>query len=209
MTAPDSVGTFRTNFQLRSDTGESFGKIWAQIAVITATGLTYDFNTKSSNATWTSGTGSEKEHDLTFNGDVADPNGTATIADKIMMENKATSGKLLLTIPKRTNNGYIQGVYPAYIVQPGDRLKGRVGFMIPSGSGVCGNGKLKFEIRARTDDGNKKLGEWTTECDGSLTLIDLDLTSLKGSNVQFVLTARSVGPFLDNFAIWNSLGIFH
>ncbi len=209
MKAPDTVGTYRTNFQLRSDTGENFGKIWTQIAVVSATGLTYDFNKQSSAATWTSGTGNNKENDLSFGGDVADPNGTATIADGIVMETKATSGKLLLTIPKRTDNGYIHGIYPEYLVQPGDRLKGRLGFMIPSGSGVCGDGKIKFEIRYRTGGDTKKLGEWTELCNGSLTPIDIDLTSLAGNKVQFILIARSVGPFKDNFAIWNSLGVFH
>jgi hypothetical protein len=213
--APDTVGTYRTNFKLRSDGGEVFGigsgnkAFWAQIEVIVATGLTYDFNTRASEATWTSGTGKDKENDLTYGGDVADPNGTATVVDGVVLENKNTSGKVLLTIPKRTDNGYIQGVYPAYQVQPGDRLKGRVGFMIPSGSGVCGDGKLKFEVHSQSDGNTKKLGEWTTTCDGSLTPIDIDLSSLKGNSVKFVLVVRSVGPFLDNFGVWNSLGVFH
>jgi hypothetical protein len=215
LTAPGTVGTYRTNFKLRSDTGEIFGignrnnPFWAQINVVVATGLTFDFNNRASQAKWTSGTGNNTEHDLTFGGDVADPNGTATIADGVVLENKTTSGKLLLTIPKRTDNGFIQGVYPAYLVQPGDRIRGRLGFMIPSGSGVCGDGKIVFEIRARTTDSSKKLGEWTTTCDGVLTQINVDLSGQSGQSVQFILIARSVGAFRDNFAIWNSLGVFH
>lgn len=213
--APDTVGTYRTNFKLRSDGGEVFGigsgnkAFWAQIEVVVATGLTYDFNVKAAEATWTSGTGKNKENDLTFGGDVADPNGTATVVEGVVLENKNTSGKILLNIPKRTDNGYIQGVYPAYLVQPGDHLKGRVGFMIPSGSGVCGDGKLKFEVHYQLGENTKKLGEWTATCDGTLTPIDIDLTSLKGNSVKFVLVVRSVGPFLDNFGVWNSLGVIH
>ncbi len=213
--APDTVGTYRTNFKLRSDTGEVFGigsankAFWAQIEVVVATGLTFDFNIRAAEAKWTSGTGKNTENDITFGGDLADPNGTAAVVNGVKLENGGTSGKLLLTIPKRTENGFIQGVYPIYLVQSGDRLKGRVGFMLPSGSGVCGDGKMKFEVRYLVDGGNQKLGEWTVTCDGTLTPVDTDLSSLKGKSIQFVLVVHSVGPFLDNFGIWNSLGVIH
>jgi hypothetical protein len=68
---------------------------------------------------------------------------------------------------------------------------------------------MKFELHYILDGNKKKLQDWTVTCDGTLTPIDLDLSSLKGKSVQFVLVVRSVGPFLDNFGIWNSLGVIH
>lgn len=212
--APDLVGTYRTSFRLRSSSGETFGtttgrNFWAQIEVVVAKGLTYDFNNQAGSAAWKSGTGDSVETTLEFGGDMADPNGTATVVDGVPLENGGTSGKLLLTIPKRTKNGFIQGVFPTYLVQPGDHLKARVGFMIPSGSGVCGTGKLRFELRYKVGDKATDLGEWSATCDGSLTAINIDLSNLKGKKIQFILIVRSVGEFLDNFGVWNSLSVVH
>jgi len=97
--SPATVGTYRTNFKLRSDGGEIFGignknnPFWAQINVVVATGLTFDFNNRASQAKWTSGTGTTTEHELTFGGDVADPNGTATIAMALYWKTRAPRGR--------------------------------------------------------------------------------------------------------------------
>jgi hypothetical protein len=211
--APDLAGTYRTNFKLRSDGGEVFGignqnkPFWAQIDVVVAAGVTFDFNSRSKDAKWVSGTDDNVENDLTYGGATDDPNGTATVADGVKMENGGTSGKVLLTIPKRTDDGFIRGTYPDYLVQSGDRLKGRLGFAIPSGS--CGSGKLRFEIQYKVGDKTSDLGEWNVTCDGKFTTIDIDLSSLKGQTIKFVLTVRSDGAFIENYAIWNSLGVQH
>jgi len=211
--APDLVGTYRTNFKLRSDGGEVFGignqnkPFWAQIDVVVATGVTFDFNSRSKDAKWVSGTDDNVENDLTYGGSSDDPNGTAMVADGLKLETGATSGKVLLTIPKRTDDGFIRGTYPDYLVQSGDRLKGRLGFAIPSGS--CGAGKLRFEIQYKVGDKTSDLGEWNVTCDGKFNAIDIDLSSLKGQTVKFVLTVRSMGAFIENYAIWNSLGVQH
>jgi hypothetical protein len=213
--SPDIVGTYQTNFLMRSDSGQVFGigdsnkPFWARIDVIVASGVTLDFNIQASEAKWTSGTGKNVENDLVYPGDLADPNGAVNVEDGVKLENNATSGKVLVTVPKNVDNGFIQGVYPAYTVQPGDHLKGRLGFMLPSGSGGCGDGKIRFEILYRAGDNTTSLGKWDTACDGTLTPIDLDLTALKGKSVKFILVAKSIGAFLDNYAVWNSLGVLH
>ena len=211
--APDLVGTYRTNFKLRSGSGEVFGMgeknkpFWAQIEVVVASGLVYDFITKAPQANWFSGTGKKVETELTFGGDDLDPNGVAKIVNEVKLENNATSGKVLLTYPKRVEKGFIQGVFPAYTVQPGDNLKGRLGFMLPAGS--CQNAKATYEIYYRVNDQDTSLGKWDIECDGSLTPIDLDLSALKGKSVKFVLVVRAGTDFADDWAIWNSLAVFH
>jgi hypothetical protein len=211
--APDLAGTYRTNFKLRSDGGEVFGigsqnkPFWAQIDVVVAAGVTFDFNSRAKDAKWVSGTDNTIENDLTYGGATDDPNGTATVADGVKMETGATSGKVLLTIPKRTDDGFIQGTYPDYLIQSGDRLKGRLGFAIPSGT--CSTGKLRFEIQYKAGDKTSDLGEWNVTCDGKFTTIDIDLSSLKGQTVKFILIVRSDGAFIENYAIWNSLGVQH
>jgi len=182
---------------------------WVQIKVPVATGLLYDFLTRADEATWSSGVGGDFSSGLTFNGADDDLNGVAKIKDQVKLENKATSGKVLLTFPKHENNGGILGLFPAYKVQKGDHFKARLGFMLPSGE-VCGAGKVRFQLVYKEDSGNLKLlAEWVKACNGSLLPVDLDLSALKGRSIQFGLVVLAEGDFTDDWAIWNSPRIEH
>jgi hypothetical protein len=213
LTTPDTVGTYRTNFLLRSGDGEVFGTgtqnkpFYVIIDVIVAQGITFDFNTESPNADWYSGTGNNLETELIFGGADDDPNGVAKIVEQVKLEGGKISGKLLLTYPKHVSNGFIQGVYPQYLVQPGDHLKGRLGFMLPTET--CGDGLVNFEIYYRIGDKDTLLDRWKETCNGTLTAIDLDLTSLKGKTLRFVLVVKAGNSSADDWAVWNSLGVEH
>lgn len=212
LVAPSVAGTYRGNFLLANPSGRRFGlgdgskPFWAQIKVTVPGGMSLDFLASASQATWKSGTGNNWDTPLTFGGADDDPNGVAKIVNGLTLENGNLSGKVLLTFPKHVNNGSIAGLFPPYLVQSGDFIKGRIGFLANSG-GACGAGLVRFQILYTTGSGSTLLGEWQKSCDGKLLPISLDLSSLKGQTVQFILVVKAEGPFTDDWAIWNSLRV--
>ena len=209
--APQKVGRYRSEWRLRNASGQVFGlgkdekPFWAQVDVVTASGITFDFIAKASQAEWHSGPGNDLNVNVPFNGPVDDPNGAARIEDRITMEDGSTSGKLLLMVPKHENNGAIAGVFPPYTVQPGDRLIAFLGFMQTNGS--CADANARFVIQAQESDAKLNVGEWTASCDGRMDKIDLDLTSLYGKTVRFIFLVNAGDRFSGDYAIWNSARI--
>jgi len=210
--SPIDPGQFRGEYKLRDADGKLFGlgddsnPFWVQIKVKTKTGLLYDFLSQAKHAEWVSGVGGESGTALTFNGDDTDPNGVAKIKDAVKLETGATSGKVLLTFPKHQSDGFVLGTYPAYLVQSGDHLKGKLGFVLNPGD-TCGSGKVKFQIYTTSGAETKLLKEWGKSCDGRFIDVDLNLSELKGKSVQFILRLNADGSFEDDWAIWNSLRI--
>jgi hypothetical protein len=64
-----------------------------------------------------------------------------------------------------------------------------------------------FQVFYIDGGSTKLLAEWNKTCDGSLIPINIDLSSLKGKTVKFILAVRSGTSFQDDWAIWNSLRI--
>ena len=209
LTAPVSPGNYRQNFKLANAGDARFGlgdgtkPFWAQIEVGGTGGLVYDFLIQASQATWKSGVGNTFDTPLNFGGADDDPNGVAKIKDGVILETGLTSGKILLTYPKHSQNGAIAGAYPPYTVQQGDRLRARLGFMANQ-DGNCGAGDAKFRVLYIENSVANELGNWNKTCDGALLPINIDLSSLAGRNIQIVLMVRSNGDFQDDWAVWNS-----
>jgi hypothetical protein len=215
LTAPDTGGTYRGDYKLRDAANVLFGlgdgtkPFWAQVKVPFQAGIVLDFISTAKDAEWRTGVGDDPGDEIDFGGDDNDPNGVAKIKDQVELENGRTSGKILLTVPKHESNGYVQGLFPAYTVQQGDRFKGTLGFMIPEGSDSCGSGKVKFQLTYWDGDALKLIEEWEKSCNGSLLPVDVSLSSIKGQEVQFVLRVKAGGTFADEWAIWNSIRIEH
>ena len=214
LTAPTDGGTYRGEFKLRNASNVVFGlgdgnrPFWVQIKVPVATGLLFDFLGSASEAEWSSGFGAGAGSPLAFGGAADDPNGSAGIVDGVKMETGATSGKILLNFPKHETDGWVKGIYPAFTVQNGDRLKGKLGFLMNPGD-VCGLGNVTFQIQYKEGDTVKSISEWSKTCTGRFTDVDIDLSGLKGKSIRFILTVKSNGPFTDDWAIWNSLRVVH
>jgi hypothetical protein len=215
LTAPNDGGTYRSNFKLRNASNVVFGlgsnnnPFWAQIKVPVATGMLFDFIAKASSAEWSSGVGSSPGTPLTFGGAVDDPNGTAKIVDSVKVETGATSGRVLLNYPKRDIDGYVNGLYPAFTVQNGDHLKGKLGFLMNPDDNKCGDGDVLFQISYYDGTTIHGVKEWSKTCTGKYIDVDIDLSGLKGQSVRFILTVRANGAATDDWAIWNSLRIEH
>jgi hypothetical protein len=211
LTAPSTTGTYRQNFKLANAGGQRFGlgdgtkPFWAQIKVSVPTGIVYDFLAQASNPStvWRSGAGDTFDTTLTFGGADDDANGVAKFKEGVKLETGLVSGKVLLTFPKHVNNGLIAGTYPPYLVQQGDRLRARLGFIArPDGS--CGVGEVSFQVLYQEGGATNALGNWNKTCNGTLQPIDIGLSSLAGRTVQFIFLVRSRGDFAEDWAIWNS-----
>ncbi len=213
LTAPSAGGTYKGEYKLRNASNGIFGigennqSFYVQIKVPIQTGVVFDFLAKASAAEWKSGTGTTFETAITFNNADDDPNGTAKIKEGVPLENGSTSSKVLLTYPKRVNNGFIAGTYPAYTVQNGDHFRARVGFMLTGGS--CGSGKVKFRLNVVVDGNLTTLQTWDKTCSGDLLAVDVNLSSLRGKTVQFMLAVLANGSETDDWAIWSSPRIEH
>lgn len=210
MVAPNTGGNYRGEWKLRAPNGETFGignnanPIWVEIQVVTDSGL--DFISQASSAEWKSGAPNQTTVDLPFNGARDDPNGAARIEDRIELEDGRISGKVLLTYPKRQNNGWISGTYQPYVIQSGDHFEARLTFA-KNPDGACGAGQVRFELRYREGDSVSTLGTWEKTCNGSPIAVDLDLSRLEGKTVRFILTVYADGVTQDDWAIWNSAQI--
>ncbi len=209
LTAPLEAGTHRGNFKLATASGQRFGwgdgtkAFWVQVKVTVPGGLVFDFIARASQAEWKSGVGSSFDTPLSFGGADSDPNGVAKIKEGEWLENGSISGKVLLTFPKRAFNGVIGGLFAPYLVQSGDLFKARLGFLAGPG-GICGVGRVTFELQYKEGSAYHTLGQWEKTCDGSLLPVTVSLASLKGKTVQFLLIVHAHGDFMDDWAIWSS-----
>jgi hypothetical protein len=210
LTAPLLAGTYRGNFRLANPGGQKFGlgdgskPFWAQVKVVVPAGIVLDFLNNASQAEWRSGQLNNLNTLITFGGNDDDPNGVAKIKDGVILETGATSGKILLTVPRHEANGVIAGTYPAFLVQAGDHLRARVGFIATGPGGTCGAGHVIFQVGYLEAGISHSLGEWPEICDGQLSPVNVDLSGLKGKTIQIILMVKAAGPVLDDWAIWNS-----
>jgi hypothetical protein len=214
--APESDGSYRSDWKLRNASNLVFGtgsdgtkSFWVQINVgaAAASGIVFDFLARADTADWVSGSGGTLDTSLKFDDTGNDAIGTARIMNRALLETGAISGKILLTAPKLGSDGVIAGTYPTYTVQSGDHFKARLGFILPSGN--CGQGRVIFRLAYKTGDQQQTLQQWGKSCDGKFVVADVDLSSLKGQTVRFVLEVMADGASKDNWAIWNSARIEH
>jgi len=203
MVAPYSPGRYRSEWQLRSSNGVSFGlgsdsklNFWADIETINSTGVVYSFADSACTAKWTNSLretlrcpGNEKDVD----------SGHVVVKGAPIRENGVIENEIgLLTRPNRTFDGYIQGVYPAIDIKNGDRFQAAL--MCEGGAADC---SVKFEIYYGYDGINTtSLGSWNETFDGNWTTIDADLSFLAGRKVTFNLVVWNNGSITNNRALW-------
>lgn len=206
-TAPTTPGTYRSYWRIRNAAGVLLpvlggtqGKSFFVEIKVVASSSGLDLHTRATEANWRSGAAT-----LTFGGPDTDVNGFVMYRNNQKVEDGISPAKVLETYPQWINDGVITGTYPAYTVVAGERFRARIGFLALSDS-TCGAGNAKFQvnyIEAGTT-GSKPLGEWTESCDGVLRDLDIDLSSIAGKTVQFVLAVLANGSSTQDMAVWVS-----
>jgi len=205
MTAPSTAGTYRGYWQLKNASGALFGigafankSFWVEIRVSgggTPGGTGYDFVANASSATWTSAAGS-----VTFGTD-GDAKGVAKKVDSPKLENGSTdSAPGLLTVPQNTYNGYIQGQYPAFKVQSGDRFQAIINCEYNATSCYV-NFRLNYQIGSGPV---RTYWSFNERYEGLYYRANIDLSSLAGQEVKFILYIGSAGYANGDRALWGA-----
>ena len=201
MTAPSSAGHYFGYYKFKSASGGVFGigstankSFWVEINVTTSAGTGYDFTANAASATWTSGAGA-----LSFPGADGSANGFALKRDNPKLENGIASAQAgLLFVPNNVSNGYIQAAYPAFRVQSGDRFQATIG--CEYGATTCYDAyRLDYQIGS-----NAVRTFWTfrEKYEGLSYNANLDLSSLAGQDVKFILVISAYGSPDGDRALW-------
>ncbi len=110
----------------------------------------------------------------------------------------------LLISPQNKYNGYIQGFFPSYTVQRGDRFRASVGCAY--GSACYVTYRLDYQIN---NGSIKVLWSWPEKNEGKIYQVDKDLSALAGQKVSFILTLLASGYATNDRAIWGQPRIVH
>lgn len=204
MVAPGAPGDYRSYWILSNANGKMFGlgsnasnPFWVDIKVAgespQETG--YNFWLNACAAQWKSGAGA-----LPCPGTGGDRKGYV-IADNFSHLEDGTMGPApsLLLAPENKYNGYIQGFYPAFTVQPGDRFRSVVG---------CNYGASCY-VTFRLDymNPNGYIGnfwQWREQNDKKNYTVDVDLSPLAGRSVRFILTILATGSANGDIVRWGA-----
>lgn len=205
LTAPNSDGTHRGNWMLRDQNGVLFGlgasgetPFFVQIMVgATPTPepeTVKDFVASYCDAEWVSGAGA-----LSCPGSDSDAEGFVIKVNSPKLENGGTENEpALFTHPQWVDNGVITGKFPAFDVQDGDHFRAIIGCLY---NGLACN--VRFQLNYRADGGAlQNLGQWDQSYDGSIQSLDVDLSSLAGKSVEFVLAVLANGPSNQDWGFW-------
>ncbi|HLF75120.1 MAG TPA: NBR1-Ig-like domain-containing protein [Anaerolineales bacterium] len=220
MKAPATAGSYRGFWMFKNSYGALFGigaqankPWWVDIRVsgptvtpgtpsVTPTGPTptsvagvaYDFAANACAGSWFSGAGQ-----LPCPGTEGDAKGFVLKVSNPRLETGATDYRPgLLTFPQNIQNGYIQGFFPAFRVQSGDRFRSIIN---------CEGGATNCYVAFRLDYaiGNEIRTFWgpfLERHEGKFYSMDVDLTPLAGKDVKFILTVLTAGVATGDRALW-------
>ncbi len=196
--APVAAGTLRGDFQLRDQHGVIFGigeeakPFWVEIDVA---GTLYDFteNYCASGVNWTSSAGS-----LPCPGSVGDADGWVIRIDEPYLESGYHDDEPGLQVrPEPVNDGWIKGTFPKISVTEG------VNFITIIGCYNDYDCDVKFKLNYKIDGGSEKtLATWHEVQDDQFNRVEVDLSSLAGEEVQFILLVEANGSPANDRAFW-------
>jgi hypothetical protein len=215
MTAPSTSGTFRGNWMFKNASGQLFGigtqanrPWWVEIKVtggptVTPGGPTvtpspnmaYDFATNACSGTWYTGAGQLSQ----CPGTDGDAKGFVLKVTNPKLESGVTDPRPgIITFPQNVQNGYIQGFFPAFAVQNGDRFRSTIN--CESGATNCYVGfRLDYELSGTI---RTFWGPFLERHEGKFYNVDVDLSPLAGKSVRFILTVLAAGVATGDRALW-------
>jgi hypothetical protein len=193
-TAPTESGRYRSFWMISNTAGQRFGygkngdqAFWVDIRIKQPSkAYVYDFAGNMCAATWRSSAGK-----LGCPGNSSNISGSVILVDRPWLENGRREDEATLwTRPHATRGGWISGTYPAYQVKEGDHFRAAIGCMLDSNG--C---EITFSLDYQVVGKNKvrNLDSWVERYDGAITSVDVDLSSLEGKEVQFILTVTNHG----------------
>ncbi len=220
MKSPSADGKYAGNFMLRSDTGLIFGTgashmapIFVSIEVVKAQVvptlnfggflpfiplelLAYDFGANYCLANWRNATAVGF---LACPGAKTDDSGFVVQVDSPKLQDGNTAnGVGLFTHPQWIDGGSISGTYPIMTVENGMKFRATLGCGF--GGAAC---DVRFMLRYRIEGGTlQELNHWDVKYADAPLKLDVDLSSLAGKNVNFVLQVVTNGSSAQDWAYW-------
>lgn len=200
LNSPGSNGNYRGYWKLRNASNTLFGiganadtAFWVDITVKGPSFTAYDFIANYCAADWENNNGP-----LPCPGTEDDNAGYVIKLNSPKMENGVKSDDPgLMTYPKSSNQGFIAGTYPSLQVQSGDRFRALINCRYNADD--C---NVIFRLDYRTGGQVKTLGTWHEIYEGKFYSVDLDLSSLAGQTVKFILVVTANGSPNDDNALW-------
>ena len=200
LTSPNKDGNFTGYWKLRNASGVPFGigaqadtAFWVKIRVTGPSFVAYNFADNYCKADWSNGNSG-----LPCPGNDGNSSGYAIRLNNPKMENGVTEDEPgLLTVPQDKNNGFISGEFPAFTVQAGDRFRTIVN---------CQHNATKcnvvFKLDYRNNGQVRTFASWAEAYEGKYYPVDLDLSSLAGQTLKFILVVSANGGNNQDYAIW-------
>lgn len=201
MQAPETEGEYTSEWMLKTAEDTRFGTggnarnpLTVEIEVDDrASGVVYDFIINYCAADW-----ENKSTELDCPGNDGDDDGFVVRVNDPALESRLENEPALWTQPENIEDGLIQGTYPEYTVETGDHFRATIGCL--AGYDRC---KVMFQLKYQIGDNDvKNLGSWDEVYDGNTTRIDIDLSSLAGEKVKFILIVKADGSPRDDAAFW-------
>jgi hypothetical protein len=197
--SPTKSGTYIGYWKLRSSSGALYGvgagnaSLYADVRVAGYTVTGYDFVANYCQASWRNAS-----DNLPCPGTEGADTGFVIALSSPKMENGKSIGNGLLTYPQKTNDGMITGKYPSITVENGDRFQANIGCLEKAND--C---DIIYRLQYQIGNGDvRTLGQWREVYEGGSYAINMDLSSLRGQKVKFILTVLANGSSHEDFALW-------
>jgi Ig-like domain-containing protein len=197
--SPTRSGSYTGYWKLRNASGALYGvgasdaSLYTDVRVAGYSLAAYDFVANYCDASWTNGIES-----LPCPGTEGANSGFVIVLNSPKMENGKSIGNGLLTYPRKANDGLITGKYPAFNVDNGDHFQANIGCLEKAND--C---DMIYRLQYQIGNGSiRTLGQWREVYEGGSYAINMDLSSLSGQKVKFILTVLANGSSHEDFALW-------
>ncbi len=201
LTAPDNLGTYVGYWKLRSANGAVFGigpfgqdPFWVEIRVLAPISGNFNIASHYCNLEWRSAAGI-----LPCPGSTGDSEGFVVKLDNPRLQDGLIyDEESLLTNPRMVDNGYIRGKLPPYKVKAGDYFAATLACQYKHHD--C---QVHFRLDYQINNGKiTNYDIWDLSYTDDPLDIMVDLSSLAGKSVNFILTVYDNGVSKDDRAIW-------
>lgn len=200
LTAPNQNGHYQGFWKLRNSSNVLFGigstadsSFFVDVRVTGYTVTGYDFLANYCAASW-----QNSSRDLSCPGTEGDDNGFVIVLNSPKLEDGKTQGSGLLTYPEKGNDGLISGKFPAIKIESGDRFQAVIGCLNEAND--C---DMIYRLQYQIGNGTvRTLGQWHEVYEGQEYPINIDLSTLSGENVKFILSVLANGSSHEDFAMW-------
>ncbi len=203
LVAPAETGTFTGYYKLRDNLGSTFGvgidgknSFWVKINVQTTTLSDLHLAKVTCSAVWKTDAGTlpcpSSSYDFT-------KGSVTTVSAPKLAGGYVDDQPAIVMVPANGSGGDIAGFFPALTIKSGDKFVTLTGLM----DGYT-HGNVMFMLNYSADGGAvQNLKTWTQVYDTNFVKVNIDLSSLAGKKVQFILEVlNNGGSSTDDVAFW-------